>query len=48
MISYLKAIIKEFLQDITKLIATPAGDHIFRVKEKDDAKYLPEEQVVVF
>ena len=33
---------------ITGKAATPAADHLFRVRDADKAKYLPQEKAIVF
>ena len=33
---------------ITRKSATPAADHLFRVRDADEAKYLPEEEAIAF
>jgi hypothetical protein len=46
MTQYLSKIIKEFLEEILRKQATPAGDHLFKVRE--DKKKLNEEQADAF
>ena len=41
MFQYLDSIIDEFLKLITGKAATPAAEHLFRVRGADKAKYLP-------
>jgi hypothetical protein len=43
---YLRKVIKEFPEEITGVCATPADDHLFKVR--DDGKKLNEEQVGAF
>ena len=33
---------------MTEKAATPVADHLFSVREADEAKYLPEEKAVAF
>ena len=42
MFQYLDGIIDEFPELMTVKAATPAADHMFRVRDADEAKYLPE------
>ena len=44
----LDKIIQEFPELITGLATSPAADHLFRVRDETEAKYLPGEQAVVF
>ena len=48
MIKYLQKIIEEFPEDIKSTRASPAGDHLFEVREDADRKVLPEEQARQF
>ena len=48
MFKYLDSIIDEFIELITGKAATPAADHLFSVRDADEAKYLPEEKAVAF
>ena len=48
MIKYLDKVLEEFTEDIQSTSATPATDHLFQIREETEAKYLPEEQAVVF
>ena len=41
MLKYLDSIIDEFPELITGKAATPAADHLFSVRDADEAKYLP-------
>ena len=45
---YLDIIIDEFPELITGKASTPAADHLFNVKDANEAKYLPEEKAVAF
>ena len=46
MFQYLDGIIDDFPELITGKAATPEADHLFRVREADEAKYLPEERLL--
>ena len=48
MIKYLSKVIKEFPEIIKGTKASPAGDHLFQVREDGDRKMLPEEQARQF
>ena len=48
MFQYLYRIIDEFQELITGKAATPAVDHLFSVRDADEAKYLPEEKAILF
>lgn len=48
MIKYTGEIIEEFPETITKSSPTPHNEHLFNVRELDEAVLLPEEQVVKF
>ena len=48
MFKYLDSIIDEFPELITGKDATPAVDHMFRIRDADEAKYLPEEKAIAF
>ena len=48
MFKYLDSIIDEFPELITGKAATPAADHLFSVRDADEAKYLPEEKAIAF
>ena len=48
MIPYIKGIIKDFPEEITRKSPTPHADHLFKVRDEKDAKYLPEEQAQQF
>ena len=48
-IPYAKEIIKNFSEEVgTMTAATPAADHLFKVKTMKEAKLLPQEQVIQF
>ena len=48
MFEYLDSIIDEFPELITGKAATPAADHLFSVRDADEAKYLLEEKAIAF
>ena len=48
MFQYLDGIIDGFPELITGKAATPAADHLFSVRDTDEAKYLPEEKAISF
>ena len=48
MFKYLDSIIDEFPELITGKSATPAADHLFSVRDADEAIYLPEEKDISF
>ena len=48
MFKYLNSIIDEFPELITGKAATSAADHLFSVRDADEAKYLPEEKAISF
>ena len=48
MFQYLDGIIDEFPEFIMRKAATPAADHLFSVRDADEAKYLPEEKAIAF
>ena len=48
MFKYLDIIIDEFPELITGKAATLAADHMFSVRDADEAKYLPEEKAIAF
>ena len=48
MFKYLDSIIDEFPELITGKAATPATDHIFSIREADEATYLPEDKAISF
>ena len=48
MFKYLDSIIDKFPELITGKAATPVSDHLFSVRDADEAKYLPEEKAIVF
>ena len=47
-IKYLHNIIYEFPEKIGEPAATPAADHLFKVRDPEDARYLDEERAQVF
>ena len=48
MVKYLQKIIEEFPEVIKSTSPSPAGGHLFDVREESDRKVLPEEQVRQF
>ena len=48
MIPYLNDLLREFPEQLGTPQATPAADHLFEVREEEDAQLLPEEQAVAF
>ena len=48
MFQYLDDIIDDFPELITGKAATPAADHLFSVRDTDEAKYLLGEKAIAF
>ena len=49
MIPYFEEITKNFPEEIESSMAvTPAAEHLFEVREKGEAKFIPEEQAIQF
>ena len=48
MFKYLDSIIDEFPELITGKAVTPAADHLFSVRDADEAKCLPEQKAISF
>ncbi len=48
MIEYLKNVIDDFPEMITGRAATPAGNHLFIIRDEKEAKPLMEEQALAF
>ena len=48
MVDYLQKILDEFPEEIRTTAPSPAGNHLFQVREGDDDRSLPEDQVVIF
>ena len=44
MASYVKKVISDFMEDIHDTAATPAGEHLFQVRDEGDRKLLDEER----
>jgi len=42
MIDYIKNVLEDFSEEITGSSPTPHADHLFKIRDKDDAKYLSE------
>ncbi len=47
-IPYIKGIITEFPEVITKTSPTPHVAHLFKIRDKDEAQYLPKSQAQQF
>ena len=48
MIKYLTKILEDFLENITKSSVTPAADYLFRIRDDEEVKKLPEELAIAF
>ncbi len=48
MVNYLKSVIVEFPEMITRKAATAAANHLFTVRDKKEARALKEERALVF
>ena len=48
MTEYIKTILSDFPEDISGTRTTPAGDHLFQVRDPSEARLLPEEQATSF
>ena len=48
MFDYLDRMIQEFPKAITGSAASHESDHLFKVRDESNAKYLPEEQAIAF
>ena len=48
MIKYAGKILRAFPEDPKSKSVTPAADHLFQIRDQDEAKLLPEEQVELF
>ena len=48
MIESVDSIIRDFPEDITSSSATPAAEHLFKIRDPSDAKLLSEERAVIF
>ena len=48
MIEYIGKIFEEFPEEITRRSPTPAADHLFKVRDEEDAQFLPEEMAQAF
>jgi hypothetical protein len=48
MITYTNKVISDFPKAINTTCTSPAGDHLFTVRNASDAKFLPEEQAQAF
>ena len=47
-VPYIKTIFKDFPEEIKSTSPTPHADHLFKVRDEDNARYLPEEQAQQF
>ena len=48
MTKYLYPILNKFIEEITKTLATPSVDYLFKIREKRNVALLPEELTVIF
>jgi hypothetical protein len=48
MIAYTTKVISDFPESITTSCTSPAGDHLFIVRDVSEAKFLPKEQAQAF
>jgi hypothetical protein len=48
MIAYTTKVISDFPESITTSCASPAGDHLFTVRDASEANFLPKEQAQAF
>lgn len=48
MFKYTNNLIDEFPEELGATANTPASDHLFKVRDEAEAKFLPEEQAIVF
>jgi hypothetical protein len=48
MITYTTKVLTDFPEAITTSCATPAADHLFTIRDKASAKFLPEAQAQAF
>jgi hypothetical protein len=48
MIAYTSKVISDFPESITTSCTSPAGDHLFTIRNAAKAKFLPEEQAQAF
>ena len=48
MIPYIDTIIEDFPKEISSSAPTPYTNNLFKVREENDAKYLPDEQALKF
>ena len=48
MIHYLNNILRDFPEYLVTVSASPADDHLFKVRSKEEARLLPEEQALLF
>ena len=48
MIKYLCKILEDFLENITKSSVTPAADYLFKIRDDEEVKKLPEDLAIAF
>ena len=48
MIPYIKTIIEEFPEEISNVTSSPASDHLFQVRDKEEAVPLNKEKMSMF
>lgn len=48
MVPYLQSMLVKFPEEITRTRVTPVADYLFRVREDEEARLLPEEQAILF
>jgi hypothetical protein len=48
MIPYINKIIQEFPEKIMGVSPTPAGDHLFKIRDPTDARHLPKPQAIAY
>ena len=47
-IPYIKDVINNFPEAITRMSPIPHAGHLFKIRDEEDVKYLPEEQAQIF
>ena len=48
MIPYIDSILEDFPEEITKSSPCPHNQNLFRIRDENEAKYLPEDQAMKF
>lgn len=48
MIPYVEKIIRNFPEDLGAIAPSPGADHLFKIRDEEEATYLPEEQAILF